>query len=391
MSSAYKYSPVRMSQPYKDETKNLWVCVVHYTDPTGHRKKKSISSRNKKSCLDKSRKFRDSMLLNSPQVSEKSVTVKSFADNWMETTQEMALKPTTYLRKQQILKYQVYPYIGNIPISELSLFNIQHMVNQIDKSGLSYSAVKKAIDCTRQIVNYYCVVAKTNIDPLRGVQLPTRKKRSISDIVFFSTEECKRIINAATEIDRFGKPVYRLGYSIVVLIFTGLRIGELLGLRWREVDFENNIITITGNAVSCQVDGKYIMIRQDSPKTDSSNRVIPLAPPAKEAFQKLFEVTGSKEFVMTNELNEIFSYNHANRMFHAILKRCNIKVPKGTGIHSLRHTFASLLFDNDVDVKTVSELLGHCETGITEDIYIHITNRRKALAMKPLGNILEGK
>ena len=373
----------------KDEKKGLWVCELRFTDPTGRRTRKSVSATTKKRCIEKARELRDQLLLTSPYVSKEKITLKAFAENWMITTQKMVLKPTTYMRKEQVLRYQVYPYVGHIPVNELNLFSIQNMVNQLDNQGLTYSSIKKATDCIRQIVNYYCIVAKVDFNPLRGVQLPTRKRRSSSDIVFFSPEDCKKIIAAATALDKYGKPVYRLGHAITVLIYTGMRVGELLGMRWKDVDFENDLISVTGNAVSCKVKGKYVMVRQDSPKTNSGYRYIPLTPPAKEALKKLYEITGKKEYVMTNELGNIFSYHHTNRMFHAILKRCNIQVPKGTGVHSLRHTFASLLFEHDTDVKTVSEILGHCETGITEDIYIHITNKRKALAMKNLGNFLE--
>lgn len=389
MASKSPKKDISTGKIYKDAGKDLWVCEVRFTDPNGRRTKKTVSSKTKKACMEKVRRVRDNIAFNSQTESKEKILFESFAENWMITTQKMVLKPTTYTRKEQVLRYQVYPYVGHIPVSELNLFSIQNMVNQLDNQGLTYSSIKKATDCIRQIVNYYCIVAKVDFNPLRGVQLPTRKRRSSSDIVFFSPEDCKKIIAAATSLDKYGKPVYRLGHAITVLIYTGMRVGELLGMRWKDVDFENDLISVTGNAVSCKVKGKYVMVRQDSPKTNSGYRYIPLTPPAKEALKKLYEITGTKEYVMTNELGNIFSYHHTNRMFHAILKRCNIQVPKGTGVHSLRHTFASLLFEHDTDVKTVSEILGHCETGITEDIYIHITNKRKALAMKNLGNFLE--
>ena len=170
-----------------------------------------------------------------------------------------------------------------------------------------------------------------------------------------------------------------------MLLYTGLRIGELLGLKWNNIDFENKILKVSGNLKQVKNrdenkgEAKYIVIEQTT-KTKSGNRIIPLSDKAIEAL-KYFEKRKIKKdsYVLITKNGKSVSARNRDTTFRQILK--NAGIDKISGVHSLRHTFASMLFKKGVDPKTVSELLGHSDVSITYNIYIHIIHEQKTKAI----------
>jgi len=185
--------------------------------------------------------------------------------------------------------------------------------------------------------------------------------------------------------------MYRLGHAIIVLLYTGMRMGELLGLKWNNIDFQNNTLKITNSVVtiknrskSNKIKTKWIVLDQDSTKTKSGERIIYLNHKATEALQEIQKINPNSEYVMSTSNNKIYYPRNLDRMFRNILTRCNIEP---CGLHSLRHTFASMLFKKGVDVKTVSELLGHSDVSVTYNTYIHLIKEQKQQAVSLLDEL----
>jgi integrase len=171
------------------------------------------------------------------------------------------------------------------------------------------------------------------------------------------------------------------------LLYTGLRIGELLALTWEDVDFQNRTIKVNKNLKQVKnrdgdILSNYKIIIQNSTKTNSSSRIVPLNNKSIEALNHIKEITGQYKYVLSTETgNNIFARAY-DTMFRKIQKSCGFK--EIYGVHALRHTFASLLFKKGVDVKTVSEILGHKDVSVTYNIYIHLIQEQKASAINLL-------
>ena len=119
----------------------------------------------------------------------------------------------------------------------------------------------------------------------------------------------------------------------------------------------------------------------ESVKTKSSNRYIGLNSTAMEALRNLQQLTGDHEFVATNKTGGLVTYNNFAKTFYGLLRTLQLKQ---RGLHNLRHTFASHLFAKKVDIKIISELLGHSSVQITYDTYVHILDEQKQHAVRAI-------
>jgi len=168
----------------------------------------------------------------------------------------------------------------------------------------------------------------------------------------------------------------------------------LLALTWDDLDFDEKTINVNKNAVIVKIEDEdashYKLINQESTKTKSGNRIIPMSDTALNAFKELYEINGDKKYVMSTKTGQQVTPRNINRMFHSILKETGIakSEEENCGVHTLRHTFASMLFRNGCDIKVVSELLGHSDTKITENIYIHIIQKQKVKAIENIDNFI---
>ena len=310
------------------------------------------------------------------------MTLEEFLVDWLENILVHTLKPKSYAIKEYIIKQQIAPRIGMLQVNSLVASDVQQMINDMVKEDLSYSTIKKAYDTLNQRFKLAINQEQVNKNPTLGVVLPKQKNKKNSEIQYFSKEQCKELIEESRRIyDYNNKNVYRLGELVPFLIFTGLRIGEAIALEWNDIDYKNKTITVNKNVVEVKSKetGKYILEKQDSTKTDSSTRIIPISNNAMECIKNLKEINGDKKFIFASQTGQYISPSNFNRMFRGIQKALNYEVT--LGLHSLRHTFATLMLNNGIDVKIVSELLGHSNVSVTYNIYIHTIQSQKIKAI----------
>lgn len=372
---------------YYSESTKRWIADFRWIDRGGVKRRKRISGKRQSEVKDRLADFKKQLLMSSGEVIGNKIHFEEYARNWFENTAKNSLKPSSATRLEVTLNNQVFPHIGDLYIDQINHDDIQQMVNQLHKSGLSYSTVKKAFEATRSCIKDFRIRSRIPFDPCEGITLPVSKKKELSDIKFFTEDQCTKIINEATRVFKNGKPVYRLGHAIPLLLYTGLRIGELIALRWDDIDFENKTISITKNAVVVksgkEKGSQYILVNQASSKTYSSTRLLPMSQIALESLLTIKEFNGDKQFVMSTSTGKQITPRNINRLFHSVLTQTGIASCEEDlcGVHTLRHTFASMLFRNGCDVKVVSDLLGHSDTKITENIYIHLIQKQKIKAI----------
>ncbi len=160
---------------------------------------------------------------------------------------------------------------------------------------------------------------------------------------------------------------------------TGLRRGELLGLKWEDIDMKQGIIRVRRQV--SRIDGKIV----EAPlKTKNSYRAVTISPQAVEVLKAQKEKANDK-YVFPSPNGGPISPDSVNNMLHRVLDRAGIPRVR---FHDIRHTFATLALQNGVDIKTVSGMLGHFSAGFTLDTYAHVTTAAQKEAAQTMGNVL---
>lgn len=306
------------------------------------------------------------------------MSVKDYMNHWLYTVKINELKPASFDRVEQSCKYQIYPYIGDLQVQALTADDIQQMLNAVAKTH-SRSTVKKAYNNLNSCLNLG--VARNEIlrNPAIAVTLPSSAAaaKPVKEIRPFTENEIAAIVDECKRTCKNGNIANRYGYAFLLILNTGMRLGEALYLKWKDVDFENKTIYVHGNVTehksrtNGEADG-YVIAEQETPKTKKSIRYINLNSKAIDALEHLREIIGDDERVIATENHSIVSPHNMHKYFRSILDRCYIKNVDDI-IHSLRHTFATTLILKGVDIKVVSELLGHSDVGTTVNIlYGHI-------------------
>ena len=168
-------------------------------------------------------------------------------------------------------------------------------------------------------------------------------------------------------------------YGIILCLYSGLRIGELIALQWTDIDFTKGILTVSK---SCHDSKNGLII--DEPKTATSRRMIPLPKQLLPILKSIKKKSDSPSVVSAN--GSTISVRSYQRSFELLLKK--LKIPH-KGFHSLRHTFATRALECGMDVKTLSEILGHKNPTVTLNRYAHSFMEHKANMMNRLGKLLQ--
>ena len=235
-------------------------------------------------------------------------------------------------------------------------------------------------------MKYYRIKTSTSFNPCEGITLPELKRREASDIRFFTDTERKLIVDEATRTFSNGVYAYRLGWAFVLLMYSGLRAGELCALTWSDINFYDKTIRVNKNAVEYsewdeEGVSHSVFKTQNSTKTRSGMRIIPMTQKALTALKELKQITGNYEYIITSSNGNRIRPSRLGRTFASILMAVGME---RVGLHALRHTFATMLFNNGCEVKVVSELLGHSNTKITENIYIHVIQQQRVKAIQSI-------
>jgi len=359
------------------------------TQANGRPKIKSFAGKTEQEVKRRLKVFKTDFIKNG-YTSVKKISVENYVRNWLYTIQIHDIKPKTFDRNECVLRHQISKYIGYIQLASLATDDIQIFINTLVEKGYSYSTIRRAYE----ILNgcFKCGLKKEEIEknPCVGVVLPKNIKVNYNKkMKFFTDQQIEKIVSESTYRYQNGNLRYRFGYAVVVLLYTGMRISELIGLKWEFVNFEEKTIKIERNVVYVRnrVDPenkKFYLLEQNSTKSAAGERVVYINKKVSEALQELKKINSSSDYVMNNTKDKIPHPQNMDDMFRRILKRCDITP---CGVHALRHTFASMLFKKGVDVKTVSELLGHSDVSITYNTYIHLIKEQKQQAVALLDEL----
>ena len=299
---------------------------------------------------------------------------------WLNSYIRISAKHRTIERYSEIINNHLIPSVGDIELQELTPIILQKYISELLKcgnkrtgAGLSSSAVNSIITVIQN--SLHTAYNLRYINDMVGDKLK-RPKVVERQIECFSVAEQKQIEQA---VKKKKKP-YMLG--VLICLYTGLRIGELLALEWSDIDFSNGTLMVDKTChYGVNLNGQFGRI-VDTPKTKTSIRLIPL-PKQLIPLMKEHKKIPSKLVISKN--GEGISNRTYQRNFESLLKSLNLK---HRGFHALRHTFATRALECGIDVKTLSELLGHKSPAVTLKKYAHTFLIHKKEMMNRLGKLL---
>lgn len=372
---------------------NKWVATIQVGKTLdGKPRRKQFSAKTEKEVKRKLAEFKKNRGI-FDNVQNSQITVADYAKRFL-TFKKTALKPTSYQRLNSTMETYIIPNFNYTAFSELTTQDIQNLINEISKKK-SYSTAKKIYDCLNAMYKYDLGLPPqqqtAKFNPCSNVIINKNifNTPTVNEIKYFTDDE---IVKIQSEIyrcnDKNGKMLYPYGLLYIIVLNTGLRIGEILAVTRDDIDLEAKTLTVNKNAVQIKNENGigYTVQIQNNPKTFSGNRILSLNNTSIKAIETLFEIFPNQEYLALNSNNRPVTPQNAEKTFSQILKVCNID-SKGRKCHALRHTFATKLFEQGVDVKMVSHILGHSSSSFTRDVYISIIQKTQASVMNKIPEI----
>ena len=295
---------------------------------------------------------------------------------WLEDYVRPSVKVRTYERYALIVEQHIKEAIGGAEPDDLTPLVLQSLVAELLRNGNkktggglsanSVNAVISVIQNSLKTAHLLGLAKEYTADKIK------RPKLTEKPVECFTLAEQKRIEQAifAGKKDKM--------YGILLCLYSGLRIGELMALQWSDIDFAKGTLTVVK---SCH-DGKGGLVI-DEPKTAASRRVIPLPKQLLPILKALKKRSDSPFVVSAN--GKPVSVRSYQRSFELLLKKSDIP---HKGFHSLRHTFATRAIECGMDVKTLSEILGHKNPTVTLNRYAHSLMEHKQAMMNRLGKLI---
>ena len=311
-------------------------------------------------------------------------TVGEWMEVWFEDYAKIKVRPSSHQTYRGYIDNHINPNIGDIPLEKITSLELQKLykklltkgrVDRLEAKGQPKGLSAKTVRNIHQILSSALKLAQEqrilHTNPAEGCALPKVEHREIKTL---PVEQFQSFLREARE-----SGVFELYY---LELATGLRRGELLGLKWEDIDLERGDLRVRRQI--SRINGEVV----EAPlKTKNAYRTLPLAEDTVSVLLEQKKKVGSSPWVFPSPNGGPISPDSVLHMLHRVLKRAGL--PK-VRFHDLRHTFATLALQNGVDIKTRSGMLGRFSAGFTLDTYAHVTSAAQRQAAQTMGNVLSG-
>lgn len=341
-----------------------WEARIIVTDECGMSHQVSLYGKTYKEAKEKKLSAKEIYFRSKIKTGEK--TFAETAEEWIENNFPNQ-KKSTRLKYQEMLRRHINPELGNYRINLLNENMINSFLSQklacgriCDGSGLSGSYVKTMSIIINSIMQY--AAAKDYCSPLKTkIKKPESERRNIQVMDLDTQKDLEKCLENDNSFTALG---------IKIALNTGMRIGEICALKWDDIDMEHSIIHVRHTIARIENGDKKSMKKTclvvDKPKTKTSVRDIPITVKLRAALelvsekhQDFFVVSGTKKFISPRT----FEYRYHKLLENYCIHQINF--------HGLRHTFATRCVEFNVDIKSLSEILGHANVNITLNTYVH--------------------
>ena len=329
----------------------------------------------------------------------KSITFKEFTEIWKRDYGSKELAPSTYRRYLGMLESRILPYLGHFKLDKIKPTDIMKFYDMLDKDTqikrvkcnngyrtlkpLSQKTILEHHRLIRAMLHRAVYWQLLFSNPCERVQPPKSKKPKRR---YYDDEQCKVLLS---NLNKLSVDDIKYKTAITLTLFTGVRLGELMGLEWSDIDFANGIVSI--NKSSQYLSDKGVFTK--TPKTESSIREVAIPDfvvSLLEEYRLWYEMQKSIYGELWTNSDRLFVQSDGKPMHPSTISKWFVKFVKEIGLpvinfHGLRHTNATLLISQNIDVAVVAARLGHAQITTTFNFYVHpiISHNKSA------GNVLQ--
>ncbi len=373
---------IRVSCGYKTNGEQV-IQTMSWKPPEGMTAKQAEKEVQKHAILFEEKCLRGQVTAN--------VKFEEFAEQWFEEYARLNLRRSSFERMRQVTQ-RVYPAFGHLRLDRITGRQIQQFINDLVLNGrnmqtgkpLSRKTAVHHLSFISDVFSYAVRMDMISDNPCRKVYVPKGGKKEKE---IYSIEEIEQLFSLLEDA-----PLkYRTFFTLAV--YTGFRRGELMGLEWKDIDFESGVVSVRRTSNYTVKTGIYT----DTTKTKSSQRsmklpqlVLDILNEYKAEQDSERQKLGTKWF----ECDRLFVTAdghpmHNNTTYNWLRKFCKKNDFPFRDIHSLRHFYASALINEGIDVATVSSALGHSAISTTTSIYLHAFQDANARASEAIANVLD--
>ena len=292
------------------------------------------------------------------------LTVLELFDEWLSAV-KLRVKPSTFANYQMKVEKHILPEYGGMRYDLLTVQMLNSYIQRKLDSGLSEKYVSDIVIVFKTMTKYAAKIhGFRNI--LANVELPKVHRKETVLLTHGQQLQLCRYLQMSRN---------PTSLCILLSLYTGLRVGEVCGLMWSDIDFKKSIITVRRTVQRIRINNHKTQLIADTPKSRMSHRTIPVP----EFIMKLLRDSRSNDdCYILSDSEKIIEPRTLQRRFKSILKKANLP---SVCYHSLRHAFATNCLQAGFDVKTLSEVLGHSSVETTLNRYVHTSMERKIACM----------
>jgi len=361
-----------------------WARVSVGYDDNGKQKRKAFYGKTRQEVAQKMIEAQNKVN-NRVYIEPSKMTVAQWMDIWLKEYKKPVIRLSTYNSYVHKVNYYIVPNIGYLRLSQLKNKDVQGFANSLSQKGISSVYAK---DIVNEILKPAMEKAIDNElilkNPVRNISFNKTEKKEIRVL---SQEEQNRFVNIA-------KKAY-LGEVFILLLGTGLRIGEALAITWEDIDFQNKTLRIN-KSVYCTKDpddpSAKITPIITYPKTKAGIRTVPLIASMIELLKQVKKnqaerILWSGDKFINNNL--VFCTRKGGLLRSSDMRQRLIPIAKEANIenlhiHCLRHTFATRGLEEGIELKVMQEFLGHANIEVTGNVYTHVLAEKKTQSIEKL-------
>lgn len=321
-------------------------------------------------------------------IDNNNITLEEWIKEWMKVYKKPYVSPRTfqgYVEKSKT----IIEHLGNMQLQKIELYHLQKFISELQKEGKSPKSLRHYNSILKMCFDDAIMCRLMIMNPTKKLKLPNLRRKELE----IMTKEEQQIFEGFMKENS-------MGTAYIVLVNTGLRAGELSGLTWKDIDFDNKTLYVRrGVQKVTTYDDDFNKVKRERKvtdvKTDNSYRVVPMLDKVvrilkeykEEKIQENEELAelgngfNESEFVFKTKCNNPVNSEYLRKRCHQICESNNFRK---VGIHELRHTFATRSIEAGIDLRVLQEILGHASYSTTADIYVHVLGQVKLTQMNRL-------
>ncbi len=310
-----------------------------------------------------------------------SLTVKLMMETWL-SLRATEIKESSYQRYWMLIDKHIVPRLGSVRVNALTAKILSDFIAELQrngrrdgKGGLSVKTISDILCILRSALRLAGRKYAVNEECLMDVKAPAPRNKPLETM---SEQECRELTHAAMAAQDLSGAAYLLGLNY------GLRIGEVCGLKWCDIDFTKRELTVNRTVLRIK-SGSRTQVVVQTPKTESSVRVIPLTAEMLLLLSGLRNTKHDDAFVLSGSRTRPLEPRALQYRFRVFQERNGLE---RRNYHILRHTFATRSIERGYDPKVLSELLGHKNVKTTLQLYVHPTMQHKRRMIEDLSTML---